>query len=375
MKISSSIVGMESARSYQTVTIATGRFELKDYSGAKTDNSEETVQEKESKTKEKLNTDGTDNEETSPLMQLQEKMAAIRKDFQLRTSESLTAETIRQKTILYIFDLLFGRTNARRYSDWENENYKNCQPVQTIQMPQTENLQPVNFQSAQINMVYSEQCIYSESEETSFSTTGTVKTADGRELSFNVDVTMSRSFTQTFERQIASGVTKFCDPLVISLDDSPLTVSDQKIKFDIDGDGEVDIINKLGRGNGYLAIDRNKDGAINDGSELFGTKTGNGFEELALFDQDGNGWIDENDSVWDDLKIWAEDENGNDKLYTLAEAGVGAICLQNVSTDFHIKDEDNRNQALIRQSGVFLYENGAAGTMRQVDMAKYRREA
>ena len=45
------------------------------------------------------------------------------------------------------------------------------------------------------------------------------------------------------------------------------------------------------------------------------TKTGNGFSELAEYDSDGNGWIDENDEVYDQLKVWVKDENGKDKLY------------------------------------------------------------
>ncbi len=37
---------------------------------------------------------------------------------------------------------------------------------------------------------------------------------------------------------------------------------------------------------------------INDGSELFGTSSGDGFKDLATYDEDENGWIDENDSIF-----------------------------------------------------------------------------
>ena len=66
---------------------------------------------------------------------------------------------------------------------------------------------------------------------------------------------------------------------------------------------------------------------INDGNELFGTKSGDGFKDLAKYDKDRNGWIDEADDIFDDLRIWTKDEQGNDKLLTLKEAGVGAIYL------------------------------------------------
>ena len=77
--------------------------------------------------------------------------------------------------------------------------------------------------------------------------------------------------------------------------------------FDIDADGEEESISYLQGGSGYLALDKNGDGVINDGSELFGTKSGDGFADLAEYDADGNGWIDENDPIFDKLLIWAKD--------------------------------------------------------------------
>lgn len=57
------------------------------------------------------------------------------------------------------------------------------------------------------------------------------------------------------------------------------------------------------RGSGFLALDRNQNGVVDDGSELFGTQSGDGFAHLALYDQDSNGWIDANDPVFDKLRI------------------------------------------------------------------------
>ena len=41
-------------------------------------------------------------------------------------------------------------------------------------------------------------------------------------------------------------------------------------------------------GNAFLSLDKNSDGIINDGSELFGAASGNGFADLAKYDEDGN---------------------------------------------------------------------------------------
>lgn len=61
----------------------------------------------------------------------------------------------------------------------------------------------------------------------------------------------------------------------------------------MDCDGKQEEISKLNAGCGYLALDKNGDGVINDGNELFGVKTGDGFYELSKYDSDLNGWIDE----------------------------------------------------------------------------------
>ena len=135
-------------------------------------------------------------------------------------------------------------------------------------------------------------------------------------------------------------------------------------------DGTAEEISFTEQGSGFLALDKNKDGEINDGSELFGTKSGSGFKDLAEYDEDGNGWIDENDAVWKKLKIWCRNEKGENELYTLAEKGVGAICLQKAATNFALKNADNSDKGFIRSTGIFLYENGNVGSVQHLDLAQ-----
>ena len=211
---------------------------------------------------------------------------------------------------------------------------------------------------------------YSETEQTSFQTNGTVVTADGREIEFGLSFEMSRSFTSYYEENYEFG-TQFVDPLVINLDSNVASVSDQKFMFDIDSDGTLDRISKPSEGTGFLALDLNGDGVINDGSELFGTKSGDGFSDLAQYDSDKNRWIDEADEIWSKLMIWSKESNGKDALYGLGEKGVGAIYLGNVSTDYSLNSPwDNTTNAAIRKTGVFLYENGNAGTVQHLDLAR-----
>jgi hypothetical protein len=98
--------------------------------------------------------------------------------------------------------------------------------------------------------------------------------------------------------------------------------------------------------------------------------TGNGFEELAKYDDDGNGWIDEADAIYSKLKVWTKDENGKDVLLSLKEADLGAIYLNNVSTEFSVNDkETNQRNAQVRNTGVYLKESGGAGSIQQIDFA------
>jgi len=214
-----------------------------------------------------------------------------------------------------------------------------------------------------------ESVFVKEEEVTAFSSTGLVKTADGREISFNVNVEMSRSFEQYIEKNTSEEIV-LQDPLVINMDSAPANISDQTFFFDIDADGEKEEISQLGNGSGFLALDKNSDGVINDGSELFGALTGNGFKELAQYDDDGNGWIDEADEIYGKLKVWTKDENGKDVLLSLKEADLGAIYLNSVSTEFSVNNtETNQQNAQVRNTGVYLKESGGAGSIQQIDFA------
>jgi len=204
---------------------------------------------------------------------------------------------------------------------------------------------------------------------TAFEAVGYARTADGREIEFGVTLEMSRAFCAQYESLVQESYI-VTDPLVINLDTNVASVTDQKFLFDLDSDGETEQISFTGEGSGFLAIDKNGDGIINDGSELFGTQSGDGFKDLSSYDEDSNGWIDENDKVFDNLKVWAKASDGTDILMTLKDADVGAIYLGNASTEYSLKNaETNSTNGIIRQTGVYLKESGGVSTIQHVDLA------
>jgi len=211
---------------------------------------------------------------------------------------------------------------------------------------------------------------HTEMEYTAFQSQGCVKTQDGREITFGVEVEMSRAFCEKYDSIFVQDVPVTCDPLVFNLEGNIGKISDQKFLFDLNVDGTEEEISFTEQGSGFLALDKNKDGEINDGSELFGTKSGDGFKDLAEYDEDGNGWIDENDSVFDDLSIWTLNEEGVIVQISLLKADVGAIYLGNASTEFSLKNaETHDTNGIIRSTGVFLKESGGAGTVQHIDLA------
>lgn len=206
-----------------------------------------------------------------------------------------------------------------------------------------------------------------EMETTSFEAGGVIRTADGRELSFNLKLEMSRTYFEQTNVSLRAGDAQVKDPLVVNFGGTAAELSDTGFTFDINADGRTEQMPGLGAGRGFLALDRDGDGAISDGRELFGPATGNGFRELAAYDDDGNGWIDEADSVYSRLGVWTP--GSRTALKSLGEAGVGAISLDSLSTPFTVKRPDGDVLGKVIASSVFLREDGQAGSVQQVDLA------
>ncbi|WP_378955720.1 hypothetical protein [Pelosinus sp. sgz500959] len=217
-------------------------------------------------------------------------------------------------------------------------------------------------------MEYHSYKAHSEQECTSFQAAGIVKTADGKEIDFSAQVNMSRQFLSEQRVDVKAG-DALRDPLVINFDGGATQLTNNKFYFDIDSNGTQEKMSFVSSGSGFLALDLNHDGVVNNGKELFGPDSGDGFADLAKYDSDGNQWIDENDPIYQDLRIWTKDADGKDQLFALGQKGIGAIYLGNVSTEFSVKDNTNQLQGQIRQTGIFLKENGQVGTIQHVDLA------
>jgi hypothetical protein len=221
-------------------------------------------------------------------------------------------------------------------------------------------------QDNQPSIEYKRSESYRQSEETGFYAKGAITTTEGKSINFAVKLNLSREFIST--KSISIGNQKAKDPLVINLNGNSVQLTETKFKFDIDADGEIDQVSFVDSNSGFLAIDRNNDGKINDGSELFGPKTGDGFAELKSYDYDHNNWIDEKDPIYAELRIWSKDDNGNDVISNLKQKEIGAIYLCKSDTQFDINDKQNNTQGILKSSGIYVSESGSVGTVQQVDL-------
>ncbi|MBQ8597108.1 MAG: hypothetical protein IJ409_04885 [Lachnospiraceae bacterium] len=391
MRIDSSTIGMESARTYSSVsskikkiTITNGRQSLSDGTDALfgnllgTDVEGNSQTDKQTKESESTGTQSLGNFIQNTMEEMRAKVQAVRTnsivEVDLEEAKRHLNE-IRQQCLNYLMELFFPERSGNDF--WKSSETAGSEELSAEQTSGSDVYAAFQSAAGSANITtfqYSSQYYYEETENTSFTTQGTVRCADGREINFNLNVEMSRSFQQYYEENVTIAQVNLCDPLVINLEGNIAELSDQTFYFDIDADGVEDEISRLTAASGFLALDKDENGVINDGSELFGAKSGDGFGDLAAFDEDGNGFIDEGDSIWNKLKIWIMDENGEQQLYSLAEKGVGAICLMNANTDFTLTGENNGTNGVIRKTGFFLFEDGNAGTVQHVDLAKHDRE-
>jgi hypothetical protein len=209
---------------------------------------------------------------------------------------------------------------------------------------------------------------YSESEQTGVSMQGFVRTSDGQEIAFNLDLQMERSYLEQNNVSIRLGDAARIDPLVINFDGTAAQLTDWRFEFDLNSDGDKEEIPFVSSGSGILVFDKNGDMQVNEGTELFGPSTGNGFAELAALDEDNNNWIDENDTAYKSLSIWLRDQEGNESLTSLSQSGIGALNIGYIKSPFDLTDQNNNLKGQILSTGIYLNNSGTAGSIQQLDL-------
>jgi len=156
------------------------------------------------------------------------------------------------------------------------------------------------------------------------------------------------------------------DPIVLDLDNNGFLFSTLAagVSFDLNGDGAKDELAWNSSGDGILAYDRDGDGVIDDGTELFtpwfnGGDFASGGEALASLDSNGDGVVDAADNAFDDLSIWQDlDGDGitdEGELGSLADHGIASITAPATAAGYEID-----GQSIIGE-GAFTRTDGTTG--------------
>lgn len=211
---------------------------------------------------------------------------------------------------------------------------------------------------------------YSKKDSINIEAKAIIKTQN-KNIEIDLNISYSKEFYEKHNESIEFKDISFLDPLVINYAGNENALdnlsNEMTFMFDLNNDGIKEEVPLLKSGNAFLAIDKNHNGKIDNGSELFGPQTNSGFEELREYDEDENSWIDENDEVFKDLLIWTKDEQDEDKLIGLGQSGIGALYLSDISSELTYNTSVNNSIAQLKSSSIYIKKDGTAGLLSSLD--------
>ncbi len=212
--------------------------------------------------------------------------------------------------------------------------------------------------SVRVDLRYRRRESYREVEATSFRAAGSVTTVDGRQIDFTQALDLARAYARIETYSLKASAIVSPGPAPAS---SPPADS-------VEGADEAPTAPRqaLAVGGGVLGLDANGDGAIDPATELVGG-SGNGFAEVSRYDEDGNGFIDEGDSIFGQLAVVRSDTTGLE-AGSLASGGIGAVYLGSVATPYTVRDSSGSVAAQLSRSGIYFNEDGTTGIAQQVNV-------
>lgn len=171
---------------------------------------------------------------------------------------------------------------------------------------------------------------------------------------------------------------RYVDPLILDLDGDGIEITplNKNILFDADGDGIKTGTAWAGADDGLLVWDRNGNGRIDSGAELFGdetvladgTKAAHGFAALAELDGNADGIFNASDTQYTTLRLWRDlNQDGISQageLQTLADTGVQSIRLSSTATSL------SNGDAVLVQNSTYTRTDGATGQAGSFDLAQ-----
>lgn len=291
--------------------------------------------------------------------------------------EQLTYEKpkeVRLQLMVLVLERFLGRTIDIKGVNISGENQKaengslnENAPIENIFSPRTDELINIEGQTFQQGDRVSVEQWHTHEQNLNYQMQGIFE-FDDQEVSLNYNFSLS-SERQSYSK-VEMSVEALKDPIIVQFGSQGLgEINGQRI-FDINQDSRLDSLPVFSGDVGYLVHDTNDNMIADNGSELFGPKTGQGFTELAQLDSNKNGFIDAGDEQFEKLYLWqpSSEENQEEQWLSLKEANIKAISLSKIDTPFDFYDQNGEVQARLRQSSFAISEDGAGRGVHQVDV-------
>jgi hypothetical protein len=157
-------------------------------------------------------------------------------------------------------------------------------------------------------------------------------------------------------------------PIVISMSNSyPFTSVDGGVHFDLDADGAAEQTAWTAEGStvAFLTLDRNGNGSVDSGGELFGDHTPrlaggigpNGFEALTDLDTNQDGYVDASDERWSDLVLW-RDTNHDGVSQSSEVEPLSTSGIERIETAYHWTGHHDPYGNQLRYQGRAVLSDG-----------------
>ncbi len=211
--------------------------------------------------------------------------------------------------------------------------------------------------STRVDVAYRRTETDREVEVTSFRATGSVVTSDGRQIDFSQALDLARTYarTETTSIQLSAVLAPGQTPATPASTDTTPTATASTPAAPVAKQA-------LLVGGSAIGLDRNADGVIDPTTELLGT-AGDGFAELAKLDTDQNGFVDEGDTAFSQLRLVDPGSTS-----PLADRGIGAIYTGSVATPYQYTGANGKVLGNLSATGIYLDESGTTGFVQQVNL-------
>ncbi len=206
-----------------------------------------------------------------------------------------------------------------------------------------------------------------ETTAVDFSARGSIVTEDGKVVTFEASFIKQSEKISIEKLTLRAGDAQLKDPLVLLYSGTHAELTQQTQAFDLDANGSQEQLPGLANG-AYVVQDLNGNGRVDDGKELLGALSGDGFADLAAMDEDGNGFVDAGDSRFNRLYLWQPGRADVNSLTSLADAEILGLFTGKVATPFDLQSPTGELSGRVRTTGIYVTEDGIVRPLEQIDV-------